>query len=144
MVKPELRARIRIASGRASGASAEGASTSLVTACRGLPRSATTRSRSSISPSTGMPRIDCPRSASTAKNADRPDLFYRAAFHRAQQHLGIGGPAEHQARMQHLLFSRVAGSARSEGSVGDRRPPRKNICKNQYSKMVILPKKNVP
>ena len=63
VASPSRRARIRMVSGLASGSSALGVSTSRVTRVPRLPRSATMRSRSSTSPSTGTPRIAWPRSA---------------------------------------------------------------------------------
>src|SRR4029079_1029618 len=76
MFRPSLRARIRIASGRASSASAEGARTSRLTRSPRLSRSATTPSRSSISPRTGIPRMDCPRSAADGDSTPTGQIFF--------------------------------------------------------------------
>ena len=78
MLRPSLRARIRIASGRASSASAEGARTRRLTRSPRASRSATTPSRSSISPRTGIPRIDCPRSAADGESTPTGQIFLTA------------------------------------------------------------------
>ena len=62
--RPSRRARIRIDSGAASGTSADGVRISRAICVPRASLSRTTCSRSSRLPSTGMPRIDWPRSAS--------------------------------------------------------------------------------
>ena len=111
-VSPSRRARVRIASGlhlrrergrRHHQARDHGAAVGEI---------GTTRSRSSKSPSTGMPRIDWPRSAGDCDRMPTAWIFLTAPLSiAAQQHLGIGRRAEHD-RGREIAAAWHAGSVR--------------------------------
>ena len=99
-VSPSRRARIKVASGLASGSSADGVKITRVTGRAALRQIvddviehleiAAHRNAADALPAIGRRR---------RQNADRPDIGDGAAFDAAQQHLGVGGAAEDQRRI---------------------------------------------
>ena len=75
-----------------------------------------------MSPSTGMPRIDWPRSAVDGDRTPTGQIFLTAPLSiDAQQHLGVGGAAEHQRRRRVGDLGALQRARVMEIAVGDAR-----------------------
>ena len=120
--RPSRRARINIASGRASGENADGAITSRVTR---VPRLVEIGDDAFEIVNIAEHGNRTDRLAAIGRrrrqNADRPDFFDRAAFDTAQQNFRVGGTADDQGRRRIGDFDALQRPRIVKIAVGDAR-----------------------